>query len=103
MPDRNGGVTESDWNARLRGGYASLQRGRADLAERAGRELLEASAGAAPALNLVAIALHAQGKHADAAQLFDQLTRLEPQDRAHWDNLGTSLRASGQLERALAA
>jgi tetratricopeptide (TPR) repeat protein len=96
-------MTGSDWNARLREGYALLQRDRADLAEHAGRELLKSSAGAPPALNLVAIALHAQGKHADAARLFDELTRLEPRDRAHWDNLGTSLRAAGQLERALEA
>jgi tetratricopeptide (TPR) repeat protein len=102
MADRQR-VTGPEWNARLREGYALLQRGRADLAERAGTELLQASAGAPPALNLIAIALHAQRKHADAAQLFAELTRLEPQDRSHWDNLGTSLRAAGRLEPALAA
>ena len=95
--------TEPRWLARIRQGYALLQQGRAEIAERVGREVLDSRPGDAVALNLVAIALNAQGKHSDAAQLFAELTRLQPQERPHWGNLGTALRAAGQLQPALDA
>jgi tetratricopeptide (TPR) repeat protein len=95
--------TEPGWLARIRQGYALLQQGRADIAERVGREVLGSRPGEAAAINLVAIALNARGRHGDAAQLFAELTRLQPQERSHWSNLGTALRAEGQLQPALDA
>ena len=95
--------TEPAWLTRIKQGYALLQQGRAEIAERVGREVLDSRPGEAVALNLVAIALNAQGRYADAAQLFAELTRVQPQERSHWGNLGTALRAAGQLQPALDA
>jgi len=77
--------TEPAWLTRIKQGYTLLQQGRAEIAERVGREVLDSRPGDAGALNLVAIALNAQGKHADAAQLFAELTRLQPQERPDAD------------------
>jgi Flp pilus assembly protein TadD len=95
--------TEPAWLTRIKQGYTLLQQGRAEIAERVGREVLDSRPGEAVALNLVAIALNAQGRYADAAQLFAELTRVQPQERSHWGNLGTALRAAGQLQPALDA
>src|SRR5688572_16642824 len=107
MADKRVGLsppgTEPAWLARIRQGYASLQEGRADIAERAGREVLELRPGDPVALNLVAVALNARGQYAEAARLFGELTRAQPQERSHWGNLGTALRAAGQLQPALDA
>ena len=44
-----------------------------------------------------------EGRAAEAANLFAQLTRVQPDDANHWFNLGWSLRASRQYEAALEA
>jgi tetratricopeptide (TPR) repeat protein len=91
------------WLATVRAGYASLQQGGVLQAERAARDVLTRWPAQPAGLNLLAIALTAQGRNAEAAPLFEQLTRLEPSVGAHWTNWGTALRAEGQLTRALDA
>jgi len=46
---------------------------------------------------------YATGDYAEAARLFAELAQREPRQRVHWMNLGTALRAAGQLEDSLAA
>lgn len=53
-------------------------------------------------LHFAATAL-AQGRYADAAPIFAELTRLEPRQRSHWMNLGTVFRADNRADEALAA
>lgn len=55
------------------------------------------------ALGLLGRALYAQGRHEDAARVFNALTLMEPTDCAHWQNLATALRPLKQYDQALAA
>jgi tetratricopeptide (TPR) repeat protein len=84
-------------------GFQLLQSGRPGQAERCGRDALNLDPGHLPALNLLAIALHAQERNGEAVTLLQQLTRCEPASRAHWMNLGTVLRALERHVEALAA
>lgn len=87
----------------LRKGFALLQGGRAEAAEHCAREALLAAPELLPALNLLAIALHAQSRNAEASTIFGELARREPAQRAHWTNLGTTLRAVNRYDEALDA
>jgi tetratricopeptide (TPR) repeat protein len=100
---RRGGSADAPWLAPVGQGYALLQQGRAPHAERLARDALVRWPGQPAALNLLAIALQAQGRHVDATPLFEELTRLEPGTAAHWTNLGTTLRAERRLPGALDA
>lgn len=87
----------------VRDGQAALRRGDAGTAERRALEALEAVADFVPALKLRAVASSALARHAEAARDFQALARREPHVRGHLINLGTSLRALGQLDAALQA
>jgi len=87
----------------LEQGYRLLQLGNPVAAERQGRAALAAAPGHPLALSLVGIALHAQARDPEAANVFDELVRLEPDVRGHWMNYGTVLRAIGRTSAALEA
>lgn len=56
--------------------------------------------GAAVQSKALGVALHEQGRHAEAALAFQQACDLEPSRARNWVNLGTALRAAGQLPAA---
>ena len=87
----------------VQSGFALLQRGSLQAAERCAREALADAPGLLPALNLLAIALNAQSRNAEAARAFSALTQREPGNGPHWANLGTTLRALRRYPEAVAA
>ena len=80
-----------------------LQRGQADAAEGCAREALRGDPAHLGALNVLAVALNAQGKHARASEVFAELARRDPTYVDHWMNLGTALQAQHRHDEALAA
>ena len=95
--------TGIDTTALVRAAAAFLQRGQGEAAEGCAREALRGDPGHLGALNVLAVALNAQGKHAQAAEVFTELTRRDPAYVAHWMNLGTALQALHRHDEALAA
>lgn len=81
---------------------AALQHDAA-AAERSCREALVLAPNRIDALELLGAAINAQARAADAARIFAELTRREPQRSTHWMNLGTVLRACDRRDEALAA
>jgi len=55
------------------------------------------------ALSALGLILHLRARHDDAVRVFHALTLLEPNNAAHWTNLGTALRPTGRYDHALAA
>jgi tetratricopeptide (TPR) repeat protein len=55
------------------------------------------------ALEVLGTVLNSQGRHEDAARVFNALTLMQPQVARHWQNLGTVLRPIRQYTQALAA
>jgi len=55
-----------------------LQRGQADSAEGCAREALRGDPTHLGALNVLAVALNSQGKHARASEVFAELARRDP-------------------------
>lgn len=53
-------------------------------------------------LSVLGMILHAQGRHEDAARVFNALTVYEPNDPEHWQNLCVALRTLKRHEDALA-
>ncbi|WP_045726565.1 tetratricopeptide repeat-containing sulfotransferase family protein [Xanthomonas sp. GPE 39] len=53
--------------------------------------------------SLLAMSLQMQGQPAQAAALYRALTTRQPQDVAHWNNLGSALRECGEHAQALQA
>ena len=81
----------------------ALQQGRLAEAERWARQFLQTNPADENALVLLGVSEQMQGKLPQAAQTFDELTRLQPDSPIHWNNLGTALRATGKSETAEAA
>lgn len=80
-----------------------LAAGNGAAAEVACRRVLAQRAEHASALQALGLALNLQGRAAEAAEVCLALTRLQPLEPGHWVNLGTTRRAAGDLEGALAA
>src|SRR5262245_20262564 len=77
-----------------------LDRQEVDFADRA---LAEASASAPEhpeILRLRAVTLHMRQRRAEAAELLRRAGALRPEDSAIWNNLGSALGESGDLEGA---
>jgi Flp pilus assembly protein TadD len=54
-------------------------------------------------LTVLGTILHVQGRHEDAVRVFTALTLLQPNETAHWENLGAALRPTRRHDEALAA
>ena len=78
----------------------TLQAGSYKDAEAGARARLEAQPDDLSALGILAIALGAQGRLAEALPYYRQLTEAQPGEPAHWSNLATALRGHAQLEEA---
>jgi tetratricopeptide (TPR) repeat protein len=87
----------------LQQGFQLLRAGNPAAAERHARGALAAAPGQPSALNLLGLALHAQARNPEAADVFAELLRVEPGVRGHWMNYGTVLRAIGRAGEALEA
>ncbi len=81
----------------------ALHAGDLDACEQACRQVLATDPGSVPALTVLGAAQHARGSHADAERTFDELTRRDPRNPAHWMNLGTACRGLARYDAALAA
>ena len=81
----------------------ALQQGRPQEAERLTRAFLATAPADEDALVVLGICLQEQGRAAEAAVPYRQLTKLHPQSALHWNNLGTVLRSAGQVLDAEAA
>lgn len=79
---------------------AALQAGNSADAERAARHRLAALPEDTQAMVLLAIALGFQDRPAEAVDLYRRLIELEPDELAHRNNLGTTLRQAGDLAGA---
>jgi tetratricopeptide (TPR) repeat protein len=55
------------------------------------------------ALEVLGEILCSQGRHEEAVRVFNALTLMQPTVAAHWQNLGTVLRPTGQQAQSLAA
>ena len=78
----------------------ALQAGSYKDAETGARARLEVQLDDVPSLVILAVALGAQGRLAEALPYYRQLTATQPGEAAHWSNLATALRDSKQLEEA---
>ena len=92
-----------DPDSLARDAFALLQRNQHQAAEACARQALALRPGHLHALNAFGIALNGQARYAEAARIFMELTRRAPTERSHWTNLGTALRAAGELDQALSA
>jgi tetratricopeptide (TPR) repeat protein len=80
-----------------------LQSGDNAAAERLCRSALEIEAGHTHVRTTLGLALHLGGRHGEAESVFTELAADEPQERAHWVNLGTARRGDGRPDEALVA
>jgi tetratricopeptide (TPR) repeat protein len=81
----------------------SLAAGDSAVAELLCRRVLERDPAHAAALSLTVFVQLSQARYGEALPLVEQLCRLEPQERAHWVNLGNAYRGAGAHEDALKA
>lgn len=79
---------------------ATINEGRADEAERQARALLAEFPNRSDVLLLLAIALTTQKRYGEARDAYEQLTAIEPNEPAYWNNLGTVLRELDRLPEA---
>ena len=92
----------NDRLASLRDGLQLLQRGEAPTAEAMSRQALHAMPMHAGWTGLLALALSASGRPADALPLYRQLVEQESGHAAHWSNLGNCLCELAREHEALA-
>ena len=93
----------TDLEALVHAATAHYQRGQLDAAVSCCRKALKLRPAHPGALNLLGVALNAQGQHGKASEIFGQLARRDPKHVDHWMNLGTALLAQRRHEDALAA
>lgn len=89
--------------ALLRQAVAAFNAGQLAAAETRCQQLLSLAPGDTRVLGLYGAVLHAQERYADAERVFGELTKLEPNSKLHWMNLGTARRGVGKYEDALLA
>ena len=87
----------------LRTAWAAIERRDLGGAEAACRRALAVDVGNIDALSTLGFVLHAAQKFEGAESTFDALTRMEPNQAAHWMNLATARRCAGNPDAALAA
>jgi len=81
----------------------ALERNDLDAAVAACAAVLQIDSNDVDILSTLGAILHSSGENADAEAVFTKLTTIDPGQRSHWVNLGTSRRLLGRLEEALAA
>jgi tetratricopeptide (TPR) repeat protein len=82
---------------------ALLKAGQVTLAEARCREALARSAGHVGALTVLSVLLIEERRFGEAVDVLTELTRLEPDEKAHWLNLGNARRGARDLEGSLRA
>ena len=82
---------------------AALQSADPARAEALSRAQLQTRPGDEQLLFLLALSLHHQNRHAEAAEIHRQLTQRAPHEVLHWTNLATALLAAGDDDAALEA
>ncbi|MCQ4164063.1 tetratricopeptide repeat-containing sulfotransferase family protein [Tahibacter harae] len=87
----------------LQDAYDQLMAGNPGATDRLAREALQVSPGHTFASMLLGLALSAQGRYADAISLFEHCCAREPEQPAHWINLGNARRQNGDIDNALKA
>ncbi|WP_045766958.1 tetratricopeptide repeat-containing sulfotransferase family protein [Xanthomonas albilineans] len=78
----------------------ALEAGHAQVLEDGARRYLQHRPDDPVVSSLLAMSLQMQGQPAQAAALYRALTTRQPQDVAHWNNLGTALRECGEHAQA---
>jgi tetratricopeptide (TPR) repeat protein len=94
---------DSDPPALVRAARNALQQADVAAAETLCRRALSIDPTLTESLALLGAAVNAQARFPEAEKIFTELTRREPQQRLHWMNLGTVLRANAHPDDALAA
>ena len=82
---------------------AVLQAGEPARAEALSRARLQDHPGDEQLLFLLALSLHHQNRHGEAAAIHRQLAQRAPHEALHWSNLATALQAAGDDAAALEA
>ena len=86
----------------LRAAWAAIEQNNLAAAEAACHRALAQDAANLDALSTLGLVLHSAQKFEAADAAFDKLTRLEPDQAAHWMNLATARRCAGNPDAALA-
>ncbi|MFZ1622443.1 sulfotransferase [Dokdonella sp.] len=84
----------------LQRAFEAYQSGNPRQAETLCREFLASKPEDQVAMLVLAMSLDAQHRTIEAIQLFERLTVLSPEQAENWANLGTVLRAAGQVAKA---
>jgi len=79
---------------------AALEAGQAQVLEQGARRYLQHAPSDALVSSLLAMSLQMQGDPAQAAVLYRALAERQPQEVAHWNNLGTALREARHVAEA---
>jgi Flp pilus assembly protein TadD len=82
---------------------SALESGRAEELERGALRYLAQAPDDGLVRSLLAASLQMQGRVAEAAEVHAELTRRQPEEAAHWNNLGNALRELHRLDEARAA
>ena len=93
----------ADPDSLVRQAVGLLNDGEGKTAEAACREVLRAAPGHAGALGVLSVALQLQRRFGEAVPVLAELTLLEPEERAHWINLGNALRNEKRYDEGLKA
>lgn len=88
-------------NARLQLSSVLLRMGEAERAERLARDVLEEHEMNYPAMGLLAAALSAQGRHAESADVYQQVVAVRPESILARVSFGTELLRAGDRERGI--
>jgi len=80
-----------------------LANGQLDAALAKCMQILSVQPRHAAALSVLGNVLYSQGRHEEAARVYNALTLMEPTVAAHWQNLGTALRPIRRHDQAIAA
>jgi protein O-GlcNAc transferase len=87
----------------LQHGLAHHRAGRLAEAEAVYRSILASDPNHADALQLLGTIAHQVGQHGAAIELLSRSLTIQPKTKVPLNNLGEALRATGQIERSLAA
>jgi tetratricopeptide (TPR) repeat protein len=94
---------DADASALVRAALAKLKADDAYAAEMLCREALSLHRDHTGALGVLGMVLYGAGRTGEACEIFERLCQLEPDERLHWMNLGTTRRGLRQYDGALRA